>query len=75
MVELLLQAGLFGDQGVEIGVRLGELVVDLVEARQQIHDGLDRFFDHLLDGLSRVELRLLVEHADRYSPLRRSPRR
>ncbi len=64
LVELLLEPGLLGDQGVEVGVRLGEPGVDLVELCQHFHDRLDRLTHHFDHGLGLVELRLLLEHAD-----------
>ena len=42
-VEGLLQAGLFGDQGLEIGIWFGKSGIDLVELRQHIGNGLDGF--------------------------------
>ncbi len=63
LVELLLQFGLFGDEGVEVGVGFGELGVDLIEAGEHIHDGLHRFFDDFDDGLAFVEFGFLLEQA------------
>ena len=62
-VECVLQFGLFGDQRVEVSVGLGEFGVDLVVARQHVHDGLHGFADDFDDGLRLVELGLLLEHA------------
>ena len=64
LVELLLQFGLLGDEGVEVGVGFGEFGVDLIEAREHIHDGLHRFFDDFHHGLAFVEFGFLLEQAD-----------
>ena len=50
LVECFLQFGLFGDQGIEIGIRFGEFGVDLVERGQHVDDGLDGLADDLDDG-------------------------
>lgn len=63
LVELLLQFGLFGDEGVEVGVGFGELGVDLIEAGEHFDDGRDRLFDDFDDGLAFVEFGLLLEQA------------
>ena len=62
-VELLLQFGLFGDEGVEVGVGFGEFGVDLIEARQHIDDGLHRLL-HDADNCSCfIELGFLFEQS------------
>ena len=65
-VELLLHLALAGEEPVHlVGLhRLGELVGDRLELREQVHGALDRFPDDVEDGLARVELRLLFEEAD-----------
>lgn len=64
LVELLLQFGLLGDEGVEVGVGFGEFGVDLIEAREHFDDGRDRLFDDFHHGLTFVELGFLLEQAD-----------
>ena len=64
LVDLLLEAGLLGDQGVHIGVRGAELVADRVVAGQEVDDRLDAFADGLDHGLGRVELGVLLQQAD-----------
>ncbi len=63
LVEFFLQFGLFGDEGVEVGVGFGEFGVDLIEAREHIDDGLHRLFDAFDDGLGFVEFGFLLEVA------------
>ena len=64
LVEFVLQFGLLGDQGVEVGIRFGKFGVDLVVLGEHIHDGLQRAADDFDDGLGLVELRFLLEIAD-----------
>ena len=59
------QLALACNQFVEVGVGLGKLVIDLLVFFEDIDDFLHTFFYHLANGLVVVELRLLVEHADR----------
>ena len=63
LVELFLQFGLFGDEGVEVGIGFGEFGVDLIEAREHFNDGLHRFFHDLDDGFCFIELGFLLEVA------------
>ncbi len=63
-VKLVLQAGLLFDQGVEICIRVGKGIIDCLITLEQVKDRLDSFFNHLADGLIRVELGLLVEHTN-----------
>ena len=64
MVEPVLQPALFGDERVEVGVGVGEALVDGVEGGEVVHDGLHRFLDHLAHRLAVVQLRLLFQQAD-----------
>ena len=64
LVELFLQFGLLGDEGVEVGVGFGEFGVDLIEAREHFDDGLHRLFDDFHHGLAFVEFGFLLEQAD-----------
>jgi hypothetical protein len=63
-VEGVLQFGLFGNQGVEIGVRFGEFGVDLVILGEHIDNRLDGLADDFDDGLRLVQFRLLRQEAD-----------
>ena len=63
-VDLLLHLRLLGEQRVEVGVRLGELRRDRVEAVEQVAQLADAVLDVLAHVPRRVELRLLREHAD-----------
>ena len=66
-VDLLLQLSLLGEQGVHFVIRqgLGELFGYLVEPGNQL-GGLAKSFDHvLLDGLVRIQRRLLGQVSDR----------
>ena len=63
-VDLLLHAGLLGQQRVEVGVGLGELGRDRVEAVEEVAQRADAVLDVLAHGLVRVELGLLLEQAD-----------
>ena len=67
VVELFLHFALPLDQRVHLVVvhRLGKFGVDLFEFLEKIDGLLDGFFDDLLDGFRFVELRLLLEIADR----------
>ena len=58
------QLGLFGGQGVEVGVRLGVGGIHGVEARLGVLDLAYRFLDDLAHGLLRVELRFLGQVAN-----------
>ncbi len=62
-VEFVLELGLACEQGVEVGVGVGESLVDLVELGEQVHDGLHALAHDLDDGLLRVELGVLLEIA------------
>ncbi len=64
MVQRILQAGLLGDQGIEIGVWVGEFLVDRIELVQHFDDGLHGFFNNLLDCFIRIELRFLLQQTD-----------
>ena len=61
LVEFFLQFGLFGDEGVEVGIGFGELGVDLIEAREHFDDGLYRFFHDLDNCFGLVEFGFLLE--------------
>ena len=63
-VDLVLHLGLLGQQRVEVGVGLGELRGDLVEAVEQVAQLADAVLDVLAHGLRRIELGLLFEQAD-----------
>ncbi len=56
LVELFLQFGLLGDEGVEVGIGFGEFGVDLIEAREHFDDGRDRLFHDLDDCFGFIEL-------------------
>ena len=64
-VELVLQLGLACQQGVEVGVRVAEGLVDLVILGQHVHDRLHTLAHNLDHRLVRVELRLLLQVAHR----------
>ena len=63
-VDLVLHLGLLGQQRVEVGVGLGELRGDLVEAVEQVAQLPHAVLDVLAHGLRRVELGLLFQQAD-----------
>ena len=63
-VDLVLHLGLLGQQRVEVGVGLGELRGDLVEAVEQVAQLPDAVLDVLAHGLCGVELGLLFQQAD-----------
>ncbi len=60
-IQGLLNLRLLSDQGIEIGIRLAKASIDLVVLCQQIQGGLNGLFNHLPDGLGRIELRLLLQ--------------
>jgi hypothetical protein len=64
-VDLVLHDRLLGQQRVVVGVRLGELRRDRVEAVEQVAQLTDAVLDVLAHRLGRVELRFLLEEADR----------
>jgi len=66
-VDLLLQFAHLGHQRVEIGVlgRIGHQRRDGVEPVHHVGDRADAVHDVLFDRLGRIELRLLLEIADR----------
>ena len=74
-VDLLLHGRLLGEQRVEVGVGLGELRADLVEAVEQVARLAHAVLDVAAHVLGRVELRLLLEQADRRAGRRRRRRR
>ena len=59
------ELALAGDELVEVGIGFGEGVVDLLVFLEHVDDFLDGLLDHFADGLAVVELRLLLEVADR----------
>ena len=63
-VDLVLHLRLLGQERVEVGVRLGELRRDLVEAVEQVAQLAHAVLDVLAHRLLGVELRLLLEQAD-----------
>lgn len=63
LVELFLQFGLLGDEGVEVGIRFGELGVDLIEAREHFDDGRHRLFHDFDDCFGFIEFGFLLEVA------------
>ena len=63
LVELFLQFGLLCHEGVEVGIRFGELGVDFIVARQHIDDGLHRLFHDLDDGFRFIEFGFLLEQS------------
>ena len=69
-VDLLLHRGLLGEQRVEVGVGLGEGGRDRVEAVEQVAQRADAVLDVAAHVLGRVELRLLLEQADRRAAAR-----
>ena len=62
-VDLLLDLGLLGQERVVVGVRLGELPRDLVEAVEQVALLADAVLDVAADVLVAVEVGLLGEQA------------
>ena len=64
-VDLVLHLRLLGEQRVEVGVRLGELRGDLVEAVEQVAHLAHAVLDVLAHRLGGIELGLLLEQADR----------
>ncbi len=71
-VELILKFGLTGDEcvhlvGVFKYIRVSESFVDFFEFGKEVHDGLHSFAHDLDYGFARVEVRLLLEIADRVS--------
>ena len=64
VVERILQFGLLGDEGIEIGVRFAKAEVDLFVPRQHVDKGLHGFADGLNDGFGFVELGFLLQQAD-----------
>ena len=64
-VDLLLHARLLGEQRVEVGVGLGEGGGDRVEAVEQVAERPDAVLDVAAHVLGGVELRLLLQQADR----------
>ena len=71
-VDFFLKLAHFGHQSVEVAAfgRVAEHHADRVEALHHVGDRADRQHDILLDGLGLVEVRLLLEIADR-RPFRR----
>ena len=63
-VDLVLHLRLLGEQRVEVGVRLGELRGDLVEAVQQVAQLAHAVLDVLAHRLGGIELGLLLEQPD-----------
>jgi len=63
-VDLVLQLAHLGHEGVEVRVRVGHLVADLVEAVDLCHEVAKRHADVLDDGLVVIERGLLLEQAD-----------
>jgi len=63
-VDLVLQLGLLGEQGVEIGIRLGKGVADGVEAVYQVLDLAHAVLDVAAHVLGRIQLGLLGQKAD-----------
>ena len=63
-VDLLLHGRLLGEQRVEVGVGLGELRRDRVEAVEEVAKRAHAVLDVLAHVPGRVELRFLGEHAD-----------
>ena len=64
-VDLVLYLRLLGEQGVEVGVGLGEARRDDVEAVEQVAHLAHPVLHVLAHGLRRVEVGLLLEQADR----------
>ena len=64
-VDLLLEPPLLLEQGVEVGIRLGELRRDHVEAVEQVAQRTHPVLDVAAHVPGRVELGLLREKADR----------
>ena len=64
LVDLLLEPGLLGEQGVHVGLGVAHLVADRVVAGQDVDDRLDALANGLEDGLGGIELRVLLEEAD-----------
>ena len=64
-VDRVLHLRLLGEQRVVVGVRLGEGGADLVEAVEQVAQRADAVLDVAAHVLGRIELRLLLEQADR----------
>ena len=64
-VDAVLHLRLLGEQRVEIGVGLGERGRDRVEAVEQVAELADAVLDVAAHVLRLVELRLLLEEADR----------
>ena len=64
VVEVGLQVAHLGEQGVVVGVRVAELLGDLVEPVELLLDLADGLLDVLEDRLALRQRRLLLEHAD-----------
>ncbi len=63
-VDVVLELGLPRHQGVEVGVGVGELLVDGLVVLEDLDLVGGAFLDDLADGLRLVEHRLLVEHPE-----------
>ncbi len=63
-VDVVLQLAHFLHQSVEIGVRIGHLLANLVETRHLFGDRAERHLDVLADGLGVVQRRFLLQNAD-----------
>ena len=63
-VDIVLQLAHFFHQRVEIGVRIGHLLANLVETRHLFCDRAERHLDVLADGFGVVQRRLLLQNAD-----------
>ena len=62
-VDLGLQLAHLFHQSVEVGIRIGHLLADLVEARDLVGDRTEGHLDVLAHGLGVVQRRLLLQNA------------
>ena len=63
-VDVVLQLAHLFHQGVEVGIRIGHFLTDLVETGHLFGDFAERHLDVLADGLGLVQRRLLLQDAD-----------
>ena len=63
-VDIVLQLAHFFHQRVEIGVRIGHFLANLVETRHLFGDRAECHLDVLADGLGVIQRRFLLQNAD-----------
>ena len=64
-IQFVLQLRLTSQELIEIGIGFTKRHVDLVVLFQHVHDRLHTFLNDLAHGLVRIELRVLLQIADR----------